>query len=142
MQARMYQHSSKSSQPQKWRRMTSISHPAVMWLPTMQSRFCQSRMLWCFFARPTKSGASPTKSLTGPWSNLASEVGVDRQTNPPVQMNSSNPGTLEEWRPICIRDVTLRTDQSDPRRLPEATFEYVDVSGVSRDSLRIVSTTR
>lgn len=48
----------------------------------------------------------------------------------------------DEWRTVRLRDVILKTEQSDPWRNPSAEFEYVDVSCVSRGSLRIESSTR
>lgn len=51
-------------------------------------------------------------------------------------------GLPEGWRTVRLRDVTVQTEQLNPRREPSSEFDYVDVSGVSRDGLRILSTTR
>ena len=41
------------------------------------------------------------------------------------------------WRHTAIRNVTIPTSTWNPRREPRASIKYVDVSGVSRDTLTI-----
>lgn len=43
----------------------------------------------------------------------------------------------EKWEVVKLRDVILKTKQVNPTKTPEWEFKYVDVSSVSRDSLRI-----
>lgn len=42
------------------------------------------------------------------------------------------------WTLCSLGDLVNRTNQSDPRRVPDREFQYVDVSSVSADDLRIV----
>ncbi|MBI4333725.1 MAG: hypothetical protein HY673_20885 [Chloroflexi bacterium] len=44
----------------------------------------------------------------------------------------------EEWTVVALGDITMRTKQRDPRREPECRFKYVDVSGISREQLKII----
>ncbi len=46
------------------------------------------------------------------------------------------------WSTVPLGSVCERAETRDPRRMPEAEFEYVDVSSVDRDSLRITGSTR
>ncbi len=46
------------------------------------------------------------------------------------------------WRTVQLADVVLKPKQRNPGLKPDETFEYVDVSSVSRESLKIESTTR
>jgi type I restriction enzyme S subunit len=48
----------------------------------------------------------------------------------------------EEWRTVKLHDITLKTSQSDPKKNPSVEFQYVDVSSVSREWLKIHSSTR
>jgi len=48
----------------------------------------------------------------------------------------------EGWSTQRLGSVVQRTNQRDPTRDPEAEFEYVDVSSVSRESLRITHANR
>ena len=41
------------------------------------------------------------------------------------------------WSETFISEVTVKTKQRDPRKTPEDEFQYVDVSSVSRESLKI-----
>ncbi|MBL8002672.1 MAG: restriction endonuclease subunit S [Flavobacteriales bacterium] len=47
----------------------------------------------------------------------------------------------EGWRHGRIGGVVLKAKQRDPRKAPEAMFQYVDVSGVSNESFRITEAT-
>ena len=48
----------------------------------------------------------------------------------------------EGWSTQRLGSVVQRNNQRDPTRDPEAEFEYVDVSSVSRESLRITHANR
>jgi type I restriction enzyme, S subunit len=43
---------------------------------------------------------------------------------------------------IKIGNCCIPTEQTDPRRLPEKSFEYIDISSIDKDSKQIVSTTK
>ena len=47
----------------------------------------------------------------------------------------------EEWEVVKLRDYIVRTEQKDMRKT-SAEFNYIDVSGIDRDDLRIISTTK
>ncbi|MCK4613981.1 MAG: restriction endonuclease subunit S [Thermoplasmata archaeon] len=43
----------------------------------------------------------------------------------------------EEWEVVRLGDVIEKTKQKDPKKAPDWSFKYIDVSSVSRDTLRI-----
>ncbi len=47
----------------------------------------------------------------------------------------------EHWDLVRLEEVTLKTKQVDPRREPACVFKYVDVSGISREQLKIIDFT-
>lgn len=46
------------------------------------------------------------------------------------------------WKTKSLGDVLVKTETTDPTRLPQAEFEYIDVSGVSNETLTIQETQR
>lgn len=51
------------------------------------------------------------------------------------------PEASELWRRLPLRSVCLETEITDPTKSPGTTFRYVDVSAVSRELWRVVSST-
>ena len=47
----------------------------------------------------------------------------------------------EHWKMVRLGEVILKTKQVDPRREPALVFKYVDVSGISREQLKIINFT-
>jgi len=46
------------------------------------------------------------------------------------------------WKTKSLGDVLVKTETTDPTRLPQAEFDYIDVSGVSNETLTIQGTQR
>ncbi len=44
----------------------------------------------------------------------------------------------EHWEVVRLSEITVKTRQVDPRSEPGRSFKYVDVSGISRERLKIV----
>jgi type I restriction enzyme S subunit len=44
----------------------------------------------------------------------------------------------QHWEVVTLKDVAVKPKQVDPRREPARAFKYVDVSGISRDQLKIM----
>ncbi len=47
-----------------------------------------------------------------------------------------------KWQTKALSDVLVKTETADPTRLPQAEFDYIDVSSVSNDTLTIQETQR
>lgn len=43
----------------------------------------------------------------------------------------------EEWEVVRLGDIVRKTEQKDPRKTPEWKFKYIDVSSISRETLKI-----
>ncbi|HLC40557.1 MAG TPA: restriction endonuclease subunit S [Methylomirabilota bacterium] len=50
-------------------------------------------------------------------------------------------GTPESWRKASLRDLCLKTEIDDPTKSPHRSFQYVDVSSVSNQLGKIMSST-
>lgn len=44
----------------------------------------------------------------------------------------------DEWDLVELKDVCLKTENVDPKNNPDSNFKYIDVSSISRESLKII----
>ena len=69
--------------------------------------------------------------------------GEEREIDDSLESCLSDVGASSphEWREVSLADVTLPTENWNPKNNPRVEVQYVDVSAVSRDELRIVEAT-
>lgn len=68
-------------------------------------------------------------------------VPVSEAENVPLKETEIGP-VPEQWDVVRLGQITVKTQQIDPRSEPKRSFKYTDVSGVSREQLKIIDSTR